>query len=169
MTQQYKNKVANICWTNKRILGEYFVRAIIFSLKLLFYGVFQVFYVLIWSRLWGKMASRGRKGTSSKNEDGSDNVDGSIPQAILDVRRHHKQAYAFINKALSIDESAGRVLLDKDIIYFNYLALKFNYIKFIHNVCLYYYKSAFKLVPSNLSCCHCKTVKGLRMSTYGCH
>ncbi|CAB3991063.1 spastin isoform X2 [Paramuricea clavata] len=53
------------------------------------------------------MASRGSKGSASiKNEDGNIN-DGSIPQVIADIRRHHKQAYAYIDKALRIDESAG--------------------------------------------------------------
>jgi hypothetical protein len=111
MTKQDENKVANVSETNKRILGEFFVRLILFPLKLLAYGVFQVFYVLIWCRLWGKMASRGRKG--SKKED--DNTDGSIPQAIADIRRHHKQAYAYIDKALKIDESAGRCLNFEDV------------------------------------------------------
>ena len=113
MTKQYENKLANISLTNTRIWGKFFVRVILFPFKLLIYGVFRVFYALIWSRLWGKMASKGGKGSSSKNQDGrksaSDDVDGSIPQAITDIRRHHKQAYACIDKALRIDESAGRI------------------------------------------------------------
>jgi hypothetical protein len=106
MTQQHKNKVVNI----SAIVWRFIVSVILFPLKLLVYGVFQVFYLLIWSRLWGKMASRGSKGSASiKNEDGNIN-DGSIPQVIADIRRHHKQAYAYIDKALRIDESAGMVL-----------------------------------------------------------
>ena len=111
MTKQDENKLGNILETNKRILEGFFAHIILFPLKLLAYGVYKVFYVLIWSRLWGKMASKGSKGTSSNSRNEGDNTDGSTPPVIADIRRHHKQAYAFIDKALKIDESAGRSLI----------------------------------------------------------
>ena len=108
MTKQDKNRDISH-ETNKRISGRNLVNVALFPLKLLIYGVCQVFYVLIWSRLWGKMASKGNKGRSSRNQDSDVNGDDSVPQAISDIRRHHKQAYAFIDKALKIDESAGKI------------------------------------------------------------
>lgn len=104
MTKQYISKISGIC----DFLGGFISRVIIFPLKLLAYGILQLINALVWSRLWGKMASRDDKGTSStKNENVKYDVDGSTPQAILDVRRHHKQAYVHIDKALRIDETAG--------------------------------------------------------------
>ena len=53
-----------------------------------------------------------RKLTRSKDDSnagsnyGGEN-DAEIPEAIANIRRHHKQAYSYIAKALNIDETAG--------------------------------------------------------------
>lgn len=67
---------------------------------------------IIWSRIWGKMASKG----GSPN-DGVDRLNGTsdfvadgnnkMSESVAAIRRHHKQAYACIAKALNIDETAG--------------------------------------------------------------
>lgn len=116
MTKQDENRSGNISHeTNKRIYARNLIHLISFPLKLLIYGVYLLFYVLIWSRLWGKMASKGNKGRSSRNQSSDVNGDDSVPQVIADIRRHHKQAYAFIDKALRIDESAGKIWLNEAI------------------------------------------------------
>ncbi|XP_028398656.1 spastin-like [Dendronephthya gigantea] len=103
MTKENKNKLES----NIIIFGKSIVRIVLFTLQLLSYGILQLFYVLIWSRLWGKMASKGGKGSSSKKQDEPNGDNGAIPPSIVDIRRHHKQSYAYIDKALRIDESAG--------------------------------------------------------------
>jgi hypothetical protein len=113
MTTQDKNKLGNISERSKRILGSFFAHIVLHPLKLLVYGVYKVLYVLIWSRFWGKMASKGSKGSSSRHP--NDNTDGCLPPVIIaDIRRHHKQAYAYIDKALRIDESAGTYLISQN-------------------------------------------------------
>ena len=117
MTNQDENRSGNISHeTNEGIYGRNLIHLILFPPKLLIYGVYLVFYVLIWSRLWGKMASKGNKGRPSGNQGSDINGDDSVPQVIADIRRHHKQAYAFIDKALRIDESAGKICLNYEAI-----------------------------------------------------
>ena len=43
-----------------------------------------------------------------KNQNSLDETDDGLPEEILNLRTHHKQAYGYITKALEIDEEEGK-------------------------------------------------------------
>ena len=43
-----------------------------------------------------------------KNQNSLDETDDGLPEKILNLRTHHKQAYGYITKALEIDEEEGK-------------------------------------------------------------
>ena len=43
-----------------------------------------------------------------KNQNSLDETDDGLPEEILSLRTHHKQAYGYITKALEIDEEEGK-------------------------------------------------------------
>lgn len=90
---------------------KFIVRGLFFPFQILLL-IFHILVGIIWSRIWGKMASKG----GSPN-DGVDRFNGTsdfvadgntkMSESVAAIRRHHKQAYACIAKALNIDETAG--------------------------------------------------------------
>ena len=54
-----------------------------------------------------EMASSGKE--AKKKEEDNEN---SLPTAVVAIRRHHKHAYAYLDKALSIEESDGIMSFD---------------------------------------------------------
>ena len=90
---------------------KFVIRVTLLPFKLVLYAVLHVLVVVFWSRLWGKMASRGNSPKSKDESNAGSNYggenDAEILEAIANIRRHHKQAYSYIAKALNIDETAG--------------------------------------------------------------
>ena len=88
-------------------------------------ALYFVLVTLLWSNLFGtkqrKVARSAARGTRRfktimasrtppkpyKTQNSMDEIDDSLPEEIINLRMHHKQAYDFIAKALEIDEEAG--------------------------------------------------------------
>lgn len=88
-------------------------------------AVYFVLVTSLWSKLFGtkqrKVAGSTARGTRRfknimasrtppkpwKTQNSVDETDDSLPEEIINLRVHHKQAYDFIAKALQIDEEGG--------------------------------------------------------------
>lgn len=85
-------------------------------------ALYYVLVTLLWSNLFGiKQRTRSSAGkprppfmasrTPSKpfkNQNSVDETDDGLPEEIVNLRTHHKQAYGYITKALAIDEEEGK-------------------------------------------------------------
>ena len=104
--------------------GTYF-SLVAYPFILLWNAIYFVLVVSLWSNLFGtnqrKVAKSAARGTRRfknimasrtppkpcKTQNSLDETDDSLPEEIINLRVHHKQAYEFIAKALEIDEEGG--------------------------------------------------------------
>ena len=82
--------------------------------------------VVVWSNLFGTkrsnitqssdtrsngMAASSNNKRPCKSQLSLEETDDDLPQEIVKLRTHHKQAYGYIAKALEIDEEGGKLLM----------------------------------------------------------
>ena len=101
--------------------GAYF-SLVAYPFVSLWNALYFVLVTLLWSNLFGikqRTRSLARKprppvmasrtpSKPFKNQNSVDETDDGLPEEILNLRRHHKQAYGCITKALEIDEEEGK-------------------------------------------------------------
>lgn len=100
-----------------------YVSLVAYPFVSLWSAAYFVLVTLLWKNLFGtkqrKVArSAGRRTQKSfmasrappkpwKTQNSVDETDDGLPEEIIDLRAHHKQAYGYIAKALEIDEEGG--------------------------------------------------------------
>ena len=78
----------------------------------IYYGIHFIIVAGLGCKIFGRKKIRMASGSNAtgsrsfRSQRSTEEVDCSLPEEIVNVRLHHKQAYTYIAKALEIDESS---------------------------------------------------------------